>query len=76
MDPIGPIDGPVSTPVQGGGSMTRRIAMLAVAAALFGWSGAAQADNNVGCGWGTQVWEGNSGFLVQMLATTARSISR
>jgi len=55
--------------------MKRRNATVAVVAALLVWSGAARADDNVGCGWGTQLWAGNNGFIVQMLATVTNGTS-
>ena len=40
---------------------------LAVALAL---PGAARADNNIGCGLGTQLWEGKSDTFLQLLGAT------
>ncbi len=44
---------------------------LAVAVAL---PGAVRADNNVGCGLGTQLWEGKDDLVIQVLAATTNGI--
>jgi len=46
-----------------------RIGMLALTGGWLAMGSAAFADNNVGCGLGTQMWAGTDGFVVQMLAT-------
>jgi hypothetical protein len=47
----------------------RRLALLVVVgASLIG--APALADNDVGCGLGTQLWDGSSGFLPKILAAT------
>ena len=43
---------------------------LAVALAL---PGAARADNNIGCGLGTQMWEGKEGLFLQLLCITTNA---
>jgi hypothetical protein len=43
--------------------------MLGLAIGWLAMAPAAYADNNVGCGLGTQMWAGSDGFIVQMLAT-------
>ena len=42
---------------------------LAVAVAV-GLPGAARADNNIGCGWGTMIWEGKDTLPYQVLGAT------
>jgi hypothetical protein len=49
--------------------------MKAVAVALLALSPmTAFADNDVGCGLGTQVWEGRSGLLPKILAATTNGL--
>ena len=45
---------------------------LAVAMAL---PGAARADENIGCGWGSMLWEGKSTLLYQVLGASTNGIS-
>lgn len=45
-----------------------------IAAALLAVSGAALADNDVGCGAGTQIWKGQSGLGPKVLAVTTNGI--
>ena len=47
--------------------MKKMMAVIVLAALPFG---AAMADNDVGCGFGTQVWEGQSGMIPKVLAAT------
>lgn len=42
---------------------------LAVTVAV-GLPGAARADNNIGCGWGTMIWEGKNTLPYQVLGAT------
>ena len=45
--------------------------LLALAVAPLGLpAGSAGADNNVGCGLGTQLWEGKDDLVIQVLAAT------
>ena len=37
-------------------------------------STAAMADNDVGCGWGTLIWQGDSGLFPKILASTTNGI--
>lgn len=46
--------------------------VLAVALAL---PGAARADENIGCGWGSMLWEGKSTLLYQVLGASTNGIS-
>lgn len=43
---------------------------LLATAVLAGFPLVSMADNNVGCGLGTQIWEGQSGLLPKILAAT------
>ncbi|MEK6805171.1 MAG: DUF3015 family protein [Pseudomonadota bacterium] len=43
--------------------------LIAVVALSLAPMGASYADNDVGCGWGTQIWQGNSGVFFKMLAS-------
>ena len=43
---------------------------LALAALLAAGSSVAMADNDVGCGVGTQVWAGQKGVVPKILAAT------
>lgn len=52
----------------------RKIVMAAMAVALLMPSAAALADNDVGCGLGTMIWEGNSGLGPKVLAATTNQI--
>lgn len=47
---------------------------IALAALLVAGSSAAMADPDVGCGVGTQVWEGQSGKIPKLLAATTNGI--
>lgn len=48
----------------------KRFALIAVLAAAFvAAPGAAWADNNIGCGLGTQMFEGKDGLVFQLLGT-------
>ena len=56
--------------------MTRSVLVAAVsAAALVLAAGYAVADPDVGCGLGTQVWEGSSGSIVKAFAATTNGTS-
>lgn len=43
---------------------------ILAAVLLAGAPLAAFADNDVGCGWGTQIWKGQSGLVPKVLAAT------
>lgn len=43
---------------------------LIIAAALVACSSAAMADNDIGCGLGTQVWQGQKGLVPKVLGAT------
>jgi len=45
---------------------------MTVAVAL---PGAARADENIGCGWGSMLWEGKSTLLYQVLGASTNGIS-
>lgn len=47
---------------------------LAFAAALAATSSLAMADKDVGCGVGTQIWEGKTGVVPKILAATTNGI--
>jgi hypothetical protein len=47
---------------------------LALAALLAAGSSVAMADNDVGCGVGTQVWAGQKGVVPKILAATTNGI--
>ncbi|WP_408649448.1 DUF3015 family protein, partial [Acinetobacter baumannii] len=47
---------------------------LALAALLAAGSSVAMADNDVGCGVGTQVWAGQKGVVLKILAATTNGI--
>lgn len=50
--------------------------LLAVAVAPFGIpAGSAGADNNVGCGLGTQLWTGRDDLIIQVLAATTNGFT-
>jgi hypothetical protein len=53
----------------------RKIILTAAAVTLAAPMGAALADNDVGCGVGTQLWEGNSGVAPKVLAATTNASS-
>ncbi len=46
-----------------------KMKLLAVVALSVAPFGATWADNDVGCGWGTQIWQGKSGAGYKLLAT-------
>lgn len=52
--------------------MIKKISAIAILAAC---STLAMADNDVGCGFGTQVWQGKSGLAPKILAGTTNGIS-
>lgn len=52
----------------------RKIALAVVAVALAMPSVAAMADNDVGCGLGTMIWEGHSGLGPKVFAATTNQI--
>lgn len=52
--------------------MIKKITTMAILAAC---STLAMADNDVGCGFGTQVWQGKSGIAPKILAGTTNGIS-
>ncbi len=47
---------------------------IALAAVLATGSSMAMADNDVGCGVGTQVWAGQKGIAPKILAATTNGI--
>lgn len=53
----------------------RKFLMVLVAVALIAPVGTAMADDDVGCGIGTQIWEGNSGPAPKILAATTNASS-
>ena len=48
---------------------------IALAAVLAMGSSVAMADNDIGCGAGTQIWQGQSGLLPKILGATTNGIS-
>jgi hypothetical protein len=51
--------------------MIKKITAMAILAAC---SSMAMADNDIGCGWGTQVWKGQSGIAPKILGATTNGI--
>jgi hypothetical protein len=47
---------------------------IALAALLAAGSSVAMADNDVGCGAGTQIWAGQKGIAPKILAATTNGI--
>lgn len=50
--------------------MEKIMKKIVLALALTSLSTVAMADNDVGCGFGTQVWKGKSGLVFKVLAAT------
>lgn len=48
---------------------------MIMAAALVACSSAAMADNDIGCGLGTQVWKGQKGLVPKVLGATTNGTS-
>ena len=48
---------------------------LIIAAALVACSSAAMADNDIGCGLGTQVWQGQKGLAPKVLGATTNGLA-
>lgn len=52
----------------------RKVLLTAVALVALSVAGTALADQDVGCGVGTQLWKGNSGVAPKVLAATTNGI--
>lgn len=50
-----------------------RLLSIAAAAAVALASMPASADNNIGCGLGTKLWEGNDDLIIQLFGATTNS---
>ncbi|MAG33382.1 MAG: hypothetical protein CL908_21105 [Deltaproteobacteria bacterium] len=50
-------------------------ATILVAALILVPVTAAQADNDVGCGVGTMIWEGNTGLAYKILASSTNGLT-
>lgn len=51
-----------------------RLFSIAAAAAIALASVPASADNNIGCGLGTKLWEGNDDLIIQLLGATTNGL--
>jgi hypothetical protein len=58
-----------------GDHRTRRVALLAIAFAVALPIQAAWADNDVGCGVGTQIWEGETGLAPKLAASFTNGLT-